>query len=80
MEGSITYCTILWNLTVNLADAGRRRYLKATVTLAFTDRALAGELLRSEPKLRDLIIGVLRSKTVEGVSTLMALKSSVLKL
>lgn len=58
------------DFTVNLADAGQRRYLKATVTLAFTDRALTDELVESEPKLRDLIIGVLRSKTAKDVSDL----------
>jgi flagellar FliL protein len=58
------------DFTVNLADAGQRRYLKATVTLAFTDRGLADELVRSEPKLRDLIIGVLRSKTANEVADL----------
>ncbi len=58
------------DFTVNLADAGQRRYLKATVTLAFTDKGLADELVKSESKLRDLIIGVLRSKTANEVADL----------
>lgn len=54
--------------TVNLADAGQRRYLKVTITLAFTDRTLTDELAESEPKLRDLIIGVLRGKKAAEVA------------
>lgn len=58
------------DFTVNLADAGQRRYLKATVTLAYTDKGLADELAKLEPKLRDLIIGVLRSKAANEVADL----------
>jgi flagellar FliL protein len=54
--------------TVNLADAGQRRYLKVTITLAFSDRALTDELVSSDPKLRDLIIGVLRGKKAAEVA------------
>jgi flagellar FliL protein len=54
--------------TVNLADAGQRRYLKVTISLAFTDRALTDELVSSEAKLRDLIIGVLRGKKAAEVA------------
>lgn len=56
------------DFTVNLADVGQRRYLKATITLAFTERALAEELVSREPELRDLMIDVLRSKAARDIA------------
>ncbi|MCL5981401.1 MAG: flagellar basal body-associated FliL family protein [Firmicutes bacterium] len=56
------------DFTVNLADPGQRRYLKATITLAFTERALAEELVSREPELRDLMIDVLRSKAARDIA------------
>jgi flagellar FliL protein len=53
------------DFTVNLADKDQRRYLKATVTLAYESKALAKELDRRHAQLRDLMIEVLRRQMVD---------------
>ncbi len=55
--------------TVNLADEGRSRYLRATIVLAYDNKRLTRELNRKEPEIRDLIIGILRSKKAGELST-----------
>lgn len=48
---------------VNLADAGQRRYLKVTMTLAYFEEDLEEELEGRVSQIRDIIIKVLRQKT-----------------
>ncbi|EEG76518.1 flagellar basal body-associated FliL family protein [Dethiobacter alkaliphilus] len=56
------------DFTVNLSDSGQRNYLKATITLAYEERRLAGELEERKAQIRDLIINTMRSKAVNDVS------------
>lgn len=48
---------------VNLADPGPRRFLRTTMDLAYSERALTREIENRESELRSLIISVLRSKS-----------------
>lgn len=54
--------------TVNLADSGQRRYLKATVSLAYEASGLETELISRQSELRDLMIGLFRARTVSEIS------------
>ncbi|MDW7651484.1 MAG: flagellar basal body-associated FliL family protein [Bacillota bacterium] len=56
------------DFTVNLSDNDQRRYLKATVTLAFENKKLAKELDQRSAQIRDLIIEVLRGNTAADVA------------
>lgn len=55
------------DFTVNLADTAQRRYLKVTVTLAYEEKALAKELEQRKAQVRDVIIDILRSRTVDDI-------------
>lgn len=54
---------------VNLMSQGGKRYLKTTMTLELSDEAMSAEIEKKSAVLRDVIIGVLSSKTVEEIST-----------
>ena len=57
---------------VNLADPGGDRFLKATIRAVLSDPQVAEELQRDEltrSRVRDRIISVLTSKTVEEVAS-----------
>ncbi|HOB22828.1 MAG: hypothetical protein GX766_06685 [Firmicutes bacterium] len=49
------------DFTVNLADQGGNHYLRTSISLAVKSSALAN-LQAEEPQIRDITIGVLRSK------------------
>lgn len=55
--------------TVNLLSESGRRYLKAEVNLEMSTPDLQAELTSKMPVIRDVVIGVLSSKTVEEIST-----------
>ncbi|MCX6076200.1 MAG: flagellar basal body-associated protein FliL [Campylobacterales bacterium] len=59
----------LETFTVNLKSDGGRRYLKVTMSLELEGKELAHELEKTAPVLRDIIIKVLKSKTVEEISS-----------
>ncbi len=56
-------------LIVNLSSQGGRRYLKTTVDAELSTDKLALELDTKIPALRDVLISVLSSKTIEEIST-----------
>ncbi|MEW6661732.1 MAG: flagellar basal body-associated FliL family protein [Bacillota bacterium] len=58
------------SFTVNLADPGYRRYLRTTIALEYTgkEKVMEKELGEKEHRVRDAIIGVLRSKTVADIN------------
>ena len=60
----------LSSFTVNLADAGSRRFLRTTIALEYSGSGNDVEraLLEKEHRVRDAIIGVLRSKTVAEIN------------
>lgn len=55
--------------TVNLKSDAGRRYLKVTMSLELDDEELSLELDAKSPVLRDRIIRILTSKTLEGISS-----------
>lgn len=54
---------------VNLLSQGGRRYLKINLGLEMTTPVLENELNAKRPLVRDVIIGVLSSKSAEDLST-----------
>ena len=55
--------------TVNLKSDAGRRYLKATISLELSGEELSLELDAKAPVLRDRIIRILTSKTLEEISS-----------
>ncbi|RDU58020.1 flagellar basal body-associated protein FliL [Helicobacter sp. MIT 99-5507] len=54
---------------VNLLAQSGRRYLKTTISLEMTNPELQNEIVTKLPAIRDTIIDVLSSKSLEEVST-----------
>lgn len=55
-------------ITVNLADKGSSRYLKAAVSLGYDDKKLDSELNDKKPIVTDAVIGILSSKKAEDIT------------
>lgn len=55
--------------TVNLKSDAGRRYLKATISLELNGKELSIELDNKSPVIRDRIIRILSSKTLEEISS-----------
>ncbi len=55
--------------TVNLKSDAGRRYLKATISLELDGKELSVELDNKSPVIRDRIIRILTSKTLEEISS-----------
>lgn len=55
--------------TVNLKSDAGRRYLKATISLELNGKELSVELDNKSPVIRDRIIRILSSKTLEEISS-----------
>jgi flagellar FliL protein len=55
--------------TVNLKSDAGRRYLKATISLELNGKELSMELDNKSPVIRDRIIRILTSKTLEEISS-----------
>jgi flagellar FliL protein len=55
--------------TVNLKSDAGRRYLKATISLELSGREVSIELDNKSPVIRDRIIRILTSKTLEEISS-----------
>lgn len=55
--------------TINLLSDSGRRYLKATINLELMDEETAAELETKDPVIRDIVIRVLTSKTLEEIAT-----------
>lgn len=56
--------------TVNLMSESGSRYLKATISLELSGKELTEELEAKKPVIRDKILRLLSSKSIEEVSTL----------
>ncbi len=68
---------------VNLADPGGNRYLKITLSLELSkEKNFPAEVTAKEPKIKDIIISVLSSKTYDEISTTqgkVAMKQEILR-
>lgn len=52
---------------VNLNDPGGKRYLKTKINLEYSSTTLTDELKQRQPQLRDMILLLLSSKTIEEI-------------
>lgn len=52
---------------VNVAESGSRRYLKCTITVEFDGNAGVTEMAGKVPLVRDVVIDILSSKTMEDL-------------
>jgi flagellar FliL protein len=59
----------LETFVVNLNDPGGKRYLKTNIELEYVDEPLGEELTRRLPQLRDLILLLLSSKSLEEIQS-----------
>ncbi|MDN5325495.1 MAG: flagellar protein FliL [Moorella sp. (in: firmicutes)] len=66
------------SIVVNLADPGLHRYLRAKITMEYSDPKLATELNDKLYRVRDTIISVLRSKKTDDLQNEEALKRELL--
>ena len=55
--------------TINLLSDSGRRYLKSTINLELRDEESAEELEQKAPVIRDIMIRVMTSKTLEEIAT-----------
>ena len=55
---------------VNLADAGRSRYLRVTMDLELAESTASGELAERLPQVRDSILMILPSKQFEDIASM----------
>ncbi|MBC7324840.1 MAG: flagellar basal body-associated FliL family protein [Moorella sp. (in: Bacteria)] len=65
-------------IVVNLADPGLHRYLRAKITLEYSEAKLTAELDDKVYRIRDIIISVLRSKKTDDLQNEDALKRELL--
>jgi len=63
------YAYSVGEFLVNLDEPGYKRYVKATVFIASDNKNIEGELAEKMPKVRDAIIGILRSKKIDDLNT-----------
>jgi len=72
-DGSMTDVGLMYPLdtfTVNLLSESGRRYLKVELNLEIEGEELTPELDTKKPILRDIIIRILSSKSLEEISTI----------
>lgn len=55
--------------TINLLSDSGRRYLKTTITLELSGEEMTEELDSKKPVIRDVVIGILASNTLEAIAT-----------
>lgn len=63
------FSTELPSLTANLQDGDYRRYVRLTIVLEYTDAKVGEEIAKSPYRYNDIIIGVLRDKSVVDIAT-----------
>ncbi len=56
------------DVTVNLADAGGRRFLRATLVFEISSSRVEDELIERSPQVRDRILSTLRGKEAADIS------------
>lgn len=64
-------------IVVNLSDPGLRRYLRANITLEYSEPRLTAELNNKTYRIRDTVISVLRSKNTQDLQGEEALKQEL---
>ena len=55
------------DLIVNLADPSGRRFIRVNLTLVTDAEETQGEILKRKPQIRDAVIKIFRTKTVDKI-------------
>lgn len=55
------------DLVVNLADPSGRRFIRVNLTLVTDTEETQAEILRRKPQIRDVVIKIFRTKTVDKI-------------
>ncbi len=66
-EKSIGPTYELGNFTVNLANSGGYKFVKASITAEISDKKVIEELDKRKPQIRDIIICILRSQDIQDI-------------
>ena len=69
LEETMSYTYAMDTFVVNLNDPGGKRYLKTNIELEYITEALGEELARRLPQLRDLILLLLSSKSLDDIQS-----------
>jgi flagellar FliL protein len=69
VDETATYTYGMETFVVNLNDPGGKRYLKTNIELEYTSETLGDELVRRLPQLRDLILLLLSSKSLDDIQS-----------
>jgi flagellar protein FliL len=65
VSGEVIYSMEIF--VVNLNDPGSKRYLKTKINLGYSGAELTDEIKQNLPQLRDAVLVLLSSKTVEAI-------------
>ena len=69
IDEASTKAFALETFVVNLNDPGGKRYLKTNIALEYATEEMGEELKRRLPQLRDLILLLLSSKSLDDIQT-----------
>jgi len=69
LEDAMSETYAMETFVVNLNDPGGKRYLKTNIELEYVSEALGEELARRLPQLRDLILLLLSSKSLDDIQS-----------
>jgi flagellar FliL protein len=69
LEDTLTQTYAMDTFVVNLNDPGGKRYLKTNIELEYISETLGEELARRLPQLRDLILLLLSSKSLDDIQS-----------
>lgn len=69
LEDTMTQTYAMETFVVNLNDPGGKRYLKTNIELEYLSEALGEEIAHRLPQLRDLILLLLSSKSLEDIQS-----------
>jgi flagellar FliL protein len=69
LEDAMSQTYAMDTFVVNLNDPGGKRYLKTNIELEYVSETLTEELTRRLPQLRDLILLLLSSKSLDDIQS-----------
>ena len=69
LEDAMSETYAMETFVVNLNDPGGKRYLKTNIELEYVSETLGEELARRLPQLRDLILLLLSSKSLDDIQS-----------
>ena len=66
-NNSIGPTYVLGNFTVNLANSGGYKFVKASITAEISDEKVIEELDKRKPQIRDIVISILRAQEIKDI-------------